>query len=58
MASSVAARGQAKVTQKELNEKFDSLKIILRNIKSSKGHKDLFTHLQAVFKKLILHYPD
>jgi hypothetical protein len=33
------------------------LKIILKNIKGSKGN-DLFTHLQEVFKILILHYPD
>lgn len=45
------------MTQKELNEKFDGLKTILKNIKSAKG-KDLFSHLQEVFKKLILHYPD
>lgn len=45
------------VTQKELNEKFDGLKTILRNIKSSKG-SDLYTHLQEVLKKLIIHYPD
>jgi len=55
--STAAARGQAKVSQKELNEKFDGLKTILKNIKSSKG-KDLYTHLQEVFKNLILHYPD
>jgi len=55
--ASAAARGNAKVTQKELNEKFDSLKTILRNIKSTKG-VDLYSHLQEVFKKLILHYPD
>ena len=55
--ASAAARGNAKVTQVELNEKFDSLRTILRNIKSTKG-VDLYTHLQEVFKKLILHYPD
>jgi hypothetical protein len=45
MSASVAARvGQAKVSQKELNEKFEGLKIILKNIKSNKGN-DLFTHL-------------
>jgi len=42
--TSAASRGNAKVTQKELNEKFDSLKTILRNIKSTKG-LDLYTHL-------------
>ena len=58
MSASVAARvGQAKVSQKELNEKFEGLKIILKNIKSNKGN-DLFTHLQEVFKLLILHYPE
>lgn len=58
MSASVAARmGQAKVSQKELNEKFEGLKIILKNIKSNKGN-DLFTHLQEVFKILILHYPE
>ena len=55
--STAAARGQAKVSQKELNEKFDGLKTIMKNIKSSQG-KDLYTHLQEVFKNLILHYPD
>ena len=40
-----------------LNEKFEGLKIILKNIKSNKGN-DLFTHLQEVFKILILHYPE
>ena len=44
-------------TQKELNEKFSNLKKILKEIKSTKG-TDLFAHLQEVFKKLILHYPD
>ena len=58
MSASVAARvGQAKVSQKELNEKFEGLKIILKNITSNKGN-DLFTHLQEVFKLLILHYPE
>jgi radial spoke head protein 4/6 len=33
------------------------LKTILKNIKSAKG-LDLYQHLQEVFKKLILHYPD
>jgi hypothetical protein len=47
----------SKVTQKELNEKFEGLKAILKNVKSSQG-KDLYSHLQEVFKKLILHYPD
>jgi hypothetical protein len=42
--ASAAARGNAKVTQNELNEKFDSLRTILRNIKSTKG-VDLYTHL-------------
>ena len=57
--ASVAAKapGQAKVTQKELNEKFDNLKTLLKNIKNAKG-EDLYTHLQEVFKVLILHYPD
>lgn len=45
MSASVAARvGLAKVSQKELNEKFEGLKIILKNIKGSKGN-DLYTHL-------------
>ena len=58
MSASVAAKlGQAKVSQKELNEKFEGLKTILKNIKSHKGN-DLFTHLQEVFKILILHYPE
>ena len=33
------------------------MKTILKNIKSAKG-LDLYQHLQEVFKKLILHYPD
>ena len=38
MSASVAARvGQAEVSQKELNEKFEGLKIILKNIKSNKS---------------------
>lgn len=44
------------VTQKELNLKFNELKTILKNIKSSKG-SDLYTHLQDVVGKLIQHYP-
>lgn len=45
MATSVAARlGQGKVSQKELNEKFEGLKIILKNIKGQ-NTSDLFTHL-------------
>ena len=50
-------KGHGKVTQKELNEKFDNLKTLLRNIKNAKG-EDLYAHLQEVFKVLILHYPD
>lgn len=45
---SEAKVGAAKVTQKELNEKFDGLKTILRNIKSA-GGKNLYEHLQEVF---------
>lgn len=30
---------------------------MLQGVKSSQG-RDLYTHLQEVFKKLILHYPD
>jgi len=45
------------VTQKELNDKFEGLKTIFKNIKSNKG-VDLYSHLQEVMKKLILHYPD
>ena len=55
--SAAAKPGQGKVTQRELNEKFDGLKTILKNIKSPQG-KDLYSHLQEVFKTLILHYPD
>ena len=54
---SEAKVGAAKVTQKELNEKFDGLKTILKNIKSA-GGKNLYEHLQEVFQTLILHYPD
>lgn len=45
------------VTQKELNEKFESLQSVLKNLRGSKG-VDLYAHLQEVFQKLILHYPD
>lgn len=55
--SQAASRGHAKVTQKELNEKFDNLKTLLKNVKN-KEDQDLYTHLQEVFKVLILHYPD
>ena len=54
--ASVGAKGHGKVTQKELDEKFDNLKTLLKNIQH--GGNDLYTHLQAVFKLLILHYPD
>ena len=50
--------GFGKVTQKELNEKFDGLKTILQNIKSKSSGKDLYMHLKEVFRTLILHYPD
>lgn len=40
-----------------MNEKFDNLKTLLKNQKNAKG-EDLYTHLQEVFKILILHYPD
>lgn len=53
----MASVGQGKVTQKELNEKFDNLKTLLKNIKNAKG-EDLYAHMQEVFKVLILHYPD
>lgn len=51
------AKGHGKVTQKELDDKFDNLKTLLKNIKNARGD-DLYTHLQSVFKILILHYPD
>lgn len=35
--STAAARGNAKVTQKELNEKFEALKTSLNAIKGGKG---------------------
>lgn len=35
----------ATVSQQELNDKFNGLQTILKNIKSSKG-QDLYTHLQ------------
>ena len=54
---SEAKASHAKVTQKELNEKFDGLKTILKNIKSA-GGKNLYEHLQEVFQTLILHYPE
>jgi len=48
----------SKVSQKELNEKFNGLKAMLKGSTNKESGKDLFTHLQEVFKKLILHYPD
>jgi hypothetical protein len=45
------------VSQKDLNEKFNKLKDVLSKIKGAEGG-DLFTHLQQVFRRLILHYPD
>lgn len=57
MSATVASRGNAKVTQKELNEKFQGLQAVLKDIKNTKGI-DLYTHIQEVFKQLILHYPD
>jgi hypothetical protein len=42
--SKAAAQGHAKVTQKELNEKFDNLKTLLKNVKNQKG-EDLYAHL-------------
>ena len=38
-------------------KQYDNLKTLLKNAKSTNG-QDLYTHLQEVFKKLILHYPD
>lgn len=35
----------SKVTLKELDEKFDGLKIVLKNIKSNKTGGDLYSHL-------------
>lgn len=32
--TSLASRGHAKVTQKELNEKFDNLKTLLKKVKN------------------------
>lgn len=57
MSATVASRGNAKVTQKELNEKFQGLQAVLKDIKNTKGI-DLYSHIQEVFKQLILHYPD
>ena len=38
-------------------KQYENLKTLLKNSKSTAG-SDLFNHLQEVFKKLILHYPD
>lgn len=38
-------------------KQFEHLRTLLKNAKSHHG-KDLFGHLQEVFRKLILHYPD
>lgn len=38
-------------------KQYDNLKTLLKNAKSTSGN-DLYSHLQEVFKKLILHYPD
>ena len=38
-------------------KQFENLKTLLKNAKSQQG-QDLFAHLQDVFKKLIMHYPD
>ena len=38
-------------------KQYDNLKTLLKNAKSTSG-QDLFTHLQSVFKELIMHYPD
>ena len=48
----------SKVTLKELDEKFEGLKLVLKNIKSNKTGGDLYQHLQEVFKTLIMHYPN
>lgn len=38
-------------------KQYDNLKTLLKNAKSTTG-QDLYTHLQSVFKELIMHYPD
>jgi hypothetical protein len=38
-------------------KQYENLKTLLKNAKSTNG-QDLYAHLQEVFKKLILHYPD
>ena len=38
-------------------KQFENLKTLLKNAKSKQG-ADLQSHLQEVFSKLILHYPD
>jgi len=38
-------------------KQYDNLKTLLKNSNSTAGN-DLYNHLQEVFKKLILHYPD
>jgi hypothetical protein len=45
------------VTSSTQVKQFENLKTLLKNAKTTTGH-DLYQHLQEVFKKLILHYPD
>lgn len=41
-----------------MNLKFQELKTILKNIKSQKNGRDLYSHLQSVIGQLIQHYPN
>jgi len=48
----------ATVSNEQLNEKFKTLQSALKGLKDTQSGRDLYAHLQDVFKMLILHYPD
>lgn len=56
MSNTTAAHHQAPPSGTHVKQ-FENLKTLLKNAKSTQGN-DLFTHLQEVFKRLIMHYPD
>ena len=47
----------AKKTDPASVKQFENLKTLLKSQKNAKG-KDLYAHVQALFQKLVLHYPD
>ena len=54
----MATQPEAKTSSSSIHVKqFENLKTLLKNVKSSQG-TDLYSHLQEVFKCLIMHYPD